>query len=297
MLDQKKEHIAESLDEIRDEYIEEAVEYRKAGNPAKIYRMAGAIAACLVVVVALSVSVRFSDITGSSPKNESAGAAGAIMEQAYDGEGEITDGACPEDTAPEATIPDTEMGTTGSEKDPGMAVPEADPGMVAPEAGGVQVGSPQDASSLMWYEPEEIFAQNIIIVRGTVESLVGVEGTALEGERGNTSYTQVTVVVEECLKGDLEKGDTCIMKVPVPLEYQNYYSDYYGALTQLSVGSEGIFMPRVGDPYYFGEGRRYLFLETMEGVSYAEEVYEIPGAEDGAVTLDQVEAYIRNMLK
>lgn len=283
MLDKKKEYIAEALDEIRDEYIEEAVSYQKPESKKRkkvpVYRMAGTIAACLAVVVVIGIGVRFSAPAGESIKNESAGAAGTAMEQVNESAGEITDGASPQDAAPEmesgATVTDLEGAVT--------------------EAGEQPAGSEGAASSLVWYDPEEIFAQDIVIVRGTVESLVQVEGTPVEGQSGAASYTQITVRVEDCLKGDLKEGETFVIKAPVVIDYQNYFSDYYGALTKLSEGSEAIFMPRVGEPYYFNEGRRYVFLETMEGVSYAEEVYEIPS--EGAVTLDDVEAYIRDLLQ
>lgn len=277
MLERKQEYIAEALNEIRDGYIEEAALKQEqsglpvevpAGKPKKmnrIYRIAGIVAACLVVVIVLGTGVRYM----SDQKDPSEAAAGA--------EGVLENDLSPAGSAPEAA------------QDAGTVIDETVEGSVPIQE--VETG----ASSLMWYTPEEIFDQNIIIVRGTVESLVQVEGTPVEGSSGGERYTQLTVLVTDCLKGDLKEGDRCIIKIPILLEYKNYYDDHYGALTQLSEGSEGIFMPRVGTPYYFDEGRRYLFLETTEGVAYAKEVYDIPC--EGSVTLNDVEAYIRDVMK
>lgn len=275
MLDKKKECIAEALDEVRDEYIDEAVNY-EAKKKRNWKYWATPVAACLVLVIALGIGVRF--MPGESDKEyAAAGSAAEVMDGGKEGATDLNnvignESSTPADSAPEAGAEDPTENVGAAQQE------------------GVSSGS-----SLMWYDPEEIFAQDIVIFRGTVESIVQVEGTPLESETGSVSYTQLTVTVTECLKGDLEAGEACVIKLPVKIDYQNYYSDYYGDLTRLSEGSEAIFMPRVGEPYYFSEGRRYLFLETMEGVSYAEEVYEIPS--EGAVTLDDVEAYIREILQ
>ncbi len=289
MLDKKKEYIAEALDEIRDEYIEEAVaaeSFRVVKNNGKhrkkmpVYRLAGTVAACLVVVVALSVGVRYSDSEKSALDSSVVGGAAENMTEG------IVDEAAPQ--AEPDLKGESDPGSEPTIMEPTCGEPSGYPVL---EEGTVETG----ASSLMWYEPEEIVAQNIVIVRGSVESLVQVEGTAKVGETENVSYTQATILVEKCLKGDLKAGDRCIIKLPFSVSYQTYYdNDYYGALAKISEGAEGIFMPRVGTPYYFGEGRRYVFLETVEGLSYAEEVYEVPA--EGAVTLDDVEAYILDLL-
>ena len=323
MLDKKQEYITEALDEIRDEYIEEAVNYKgQAGadldgvdwiingeekrdvpgedevllRKSKKYRfvkIGGSLAACLVVVVALSVAISNGGIFGATGTSSSnMGAASETAESASDtaageaqdsadqfgqADGEENDAAAPEESQiAEGTDP-------GSSPEEGEAAQES------------ELTSGNGAGSLMWYEPEEIFAQDIAIFRGTVESIVDVTSDSVDGSGAGQAYTQITVKVTSCLKGDLKEGDLCVIRLPILLSYQNYYDDYYMDLTKLSEGSEAIFMPRVGEPYYFNEGRRYLFLETMDGVSYAEEVYDIPS--EGAVTLDDVEEYIREMLQ
>lgn len=290
MLDKKQEYLAEALDEIRDEYIDEAVTY-EAKKKRNWKYWATPVAACLVLVVAIGMGVRYAPIDlgygfggaagNSAAPSDGIGQVSDEMTGSASGSADGKDSASPGDSLPEA----------GTEADLEGAIENV--GSVDPESSQQEVG--QSGSSLMWYDPEEIVAQDIAIFRGTVESIVQVEGTPLEGENGSTSWTQVTVLVTECLKGDLEEGESCVIKVPVKIDYQSYYDDYYKDLTRLNEGCEAIFMPRVGDPYYFHEGRRYLFLETMEGVSYAEEVYEIPS--EGAVTLDDVEAYLRDLLQ
>ena len=63
---------------------------------------------------------------------------------------------------------------------------------------------------------------------------------------------------------------------------------------------------RSGDDYfcyadlaelYMDEGRRFLFLDTGDGVSYASEVYDIPASSGETVTLDDVTAYLRGLLE
>ena len=81
------------------------------------------------------------------------------------------------------------------------------------------------------------------------------------------------------------------------------------------MGSEAVFMPypatadtgwRSGEDWfcyadlaelYFDEGIRFLFLDTGDGVSYASDVYDIPASSGETVTLDDVTAYLRELLE
>ena len=126
-------------------------------------------------------------------------------------------------------------------------------------------------------------------------------------------YTVASVEVSDCLRGDLAAGDTYnVLYAGAPGRMTTSIS---GDLENLDVGSEAVFMPRIatpdtgwssGDDYfcyadlaelYMDEGRRFLFLDTGDGVSYAAEVYDIPAADGETVTLDDVTAYLRGLLE
>ena len=119
--------------------------------------------------------------------------------------------------------------------------------------------------------------------------------------------------VSDCLRGDLAAGDTYnVLYAGAPGRMTTSVS---GDLENLAVGSEAVFMPYVATPetgwgsgdscfcyadlaeLYMDEGRRFLFLDTGDGVSYAAEVYDIPASSGETVTLDDVTAYLRGLLE
>ena len=149
-----------------------------------------------------------------------------------------------------------------------------------------------------------------VIFRGTVTGLryfeVTVDGSTLY-------YTVASVEVSDCLRGDLAAGDTYnVLYTGAPGRMTTSVS---GDLENLEEGSEAVFMPyaatpetgwRGGEDYfcyadlaelYMDEGRRFLFLDTGDGVSYAAEVYDIPASSGETVTLDDVTAYLRGLLE
>lgn len=177
-----------------------------------------------------------------------------------------------------------------------------------------QLDSPPPASNmgmdtsacLAWLEPEELFAMDTVIFRGTVEELRYYEVSG--GYRAY--FTVASVAVSEIYRGDLTAGEAYTIYLPVA---PGVSVSTAGDLENLEVGSEAIFMPRAatadtgitsGDSYFcyadvadfwFDEGIRFLFLETADGLSYASDVYDL-GGDGGEVTLDDAAAYIREML-
>lgn len=148
-----------------------------------------------------------------------------------------------------------------------------------------------------------------VIFRGTVTGLRYFEVTVGGLEE---TYTVASVEVSDCIRGDLAAGDT------YNVAYRGgpgVTTSISGDLENLEEGSEAVFMPRIatpdtgwssGDDYfcyadlaelYMDEGRRFLFLDTGDGVSYASEVYDIPAADGETVTLDDVTAYLRGLLE
>ena len=162
--------------------------------------------------------------------------------------------------------------------------------------------SGDSSPSLAWLEPKEIFAMDTVIFRGTVQDLryfrVKLDGATMD-------YTVASVEVTDCVRGGLEKRD--IHNILLPCAPGRSISTA-GDLEKLEKGSDAVFMPyrvtvdtgwRSGEDYfcyadlaelYFGEGIRFLFLDTGEGLSFARDVYtDIAGAE----MLDEVVDYLR----
>ena len=322
MLDKKQEYLLSSLDEIRDDYIAEAAnfsanteleydamelvvdgsgetkstavvsveELKRRKKLKKVYGTFGTIAACLVLVVSLGIyQQQNKDYGNAGGAMESAGQVnGSSQEQAIPHDGAVADGGT---VIEDGKDPAIDIGNRG---DDGVADGEM--------VGDTPTVTDPGASSLMWYDPEEIFAQNILIVRGTVEDMQVVEGTPLKGEEGHVTYTRVTLRVKNCIKGNLAQDEMIEIRVPFAIKENGNGAEiadldgYYAGLHLLEIGSEGIFMPHVSAnrAYYFGEGRRYLFVETEDGVFYADEVYEPES--NGAVSLDDIEQYIQKIM-
>lgn len=164
------------------------------------------------------------------------------------------------------------------------------------------------SSCLVWLSPEEIFAQDRAIFRGTVRELhyfmVEADGVPME-----QYYTRAFVEVTESIRGGLTVGETYSL---LWLGAKGYMStSISGALEDLDVGGEAIFMPartdrdtgwREGDScfcyadladFYLSEGMRFVFADTSEGLAFDRGTYEeLADAE----TLDEVAAYIREQI-
>ena len=163
------------------------------------------------------------------------------------------------------------------------------------------------SACLVRLPPEEIFAQDTAIFRGTVREL---QYFVTEPGYGNmeTYYTRAVVEVTDSIRGSVTEGETYSV---LWLGAKGYMStSISGPLEDLDVGGEAIFMPiptdqdtgwKEGNSYfcyadlaefYQGEGIRYVFADTAEGLTFERSTYEeIAGAE----TLDDVAAYIRKM--
>ena len=175
-----------------------------------------------------------------------------------------------------------------------------------------QKGAAEDVASsasmdLAWLTPEELLAQDTYIFRGTVEAMAYYTVDEI-GSLGGW-FTVAEVRVTDVLRGELTVGDTC--QVLLPVVRGCFSTSIAGALEDIEVGSEAIFMPRPATPEtvvseadrsfcyadvadaYFSEGIRFLFLQTEDGLRFERNVYE--DIQD-AQTLDEVAAYLRGML-
>ena len=267
-----REELFRAVGEVREDQIMDAAE--KPNKTAIRWRRYGALAACLAVVLAGAFGFRQWLHTGRDLP-------------AYESAQESADGPL----APQYSV--------------GTEIREID----GSGWGGLFNGGVSSDASLVWLDLDEILAMDTAIFRGTVTGLryfeVTVDGSTLY-------YTVASVEVSDCLRGDLAAGDT------YNVAYRGgpgVTTSISGDLENLEEGSEAVFMPyvatpdtgwRSGDDYfcyadlaelYMDEGRRFLFLETGEGVSYATEVYDIPAADGETVTLDDVTAYLRGLLE
>ena len=139
-----------------------------------------------------------------------------------------------------------------------------------------------------------------LIVRGTVKSIRNIRLTAdgVDVTRALVTITP-TVVIKGAASGDV----TLLASCPIDGTFQIEDTETACAIR---TGMEGIFMLQaygqtelwelenaalrwkdIAD-YHFGDGRRYAFLNTNQGLLYAEWAY--PSLQAG--TLDDVQAYL-----
>lgn len=266
-----REELFRAVGEVREDQIMDAAE--KPNKTAIRWRRYGALAACLAVVLAGAIGVSRLGIGG------------------------VSDQETAQESADAPAAPQYSVGTEIREID-------------GSGWGGLFNGGVSSDASLVWLDLDEILAMDTAIFRGTVTGLrcfeVTVDGSTLY-------YTVASVEVSDCVRGDLAAGDTYnVLYAGAPGRMTTSIS---GDLENLEEGSEAVFMPRIatpdtgwrsGDDYfcyadlaelYMDEGRRFLFLDTGDGVSYAAEVYDIPASSGETVTLDDVMAYLRGLLE
>lgn len=277
-----KEDLFRAVGEVREDQVTEAETMRKQGRPWKRY---AALAACFAVVLtAVFAMARL------RPAEEHGGGqadGGIVEDSSLDG----SDYSVPETAKTDA--PARPIYSVGAEI--GEFQSEGETGKTANDV--------RSSASLAWLEPEEIFARDTAVFRGTVMDLRYFEVTV---GRESRYYTAASVEVTDCVRGKLAAGD--IYCVLYPGAAGRMSTSISGDLENLKVGSDAVFMPYIaaadtgwssGKDYfcyadladlYFEEGIRFLFLDTGDGLSFERNVYaDIAGAE----TLDEVMDYLR----
>lgn len=163
---------------------------------------------------------------------------------------------------------------------------------------------------LIYLTEEEIFTRwNTAIFRGTVTEIQNIEIDM----NGESFYRAVlTVDVSKVLRGDLLPGDTARILIDTPID-TNVWVEDNDIIEQVRVGTEGVFMPVIYTedsilgangaeldlrdiaPYGLPDGVRYAFLMTRNGLVFLrDDPYERIA---GAQTLEEIEAYIAEMLE
>nr|WP_325303433.1 hypothetical protein [uncultured Oscillibacter sp.] len=305
-----REELFRAVGEVREDQIEAAEIVKKQIHP---WRRFGALAACLALVVT-AVGVSAAELgeadvwkaivwsfNPSAEVNEDPDSWKAIVRPFNPGEtdsgGETAAGGLDgsdywTDNPNRPTHPDYSAGVEIGQ-------------LSGPGSGDEMIGM---SSCLAWLSPEEIFAQDTVIFRGTVREL---HYFMVEPDAGDMEhyYTRALVEVTDSIRGGLTVGETYSL---LWLGARGYMStSISGALEDLDVGGEAIFMPirtgqdtgwREGDLYfcyadlaefYLSEGSRYVFADTADGLVFDRSTYEeIAGAE----TLDEIAAYIREQI-
>ena len=287
-----REELFRAVGEVREDQIEAAGVMKKQVRP---WRRFGALAACLALVVtaaAVPLASRGQPnwthlIYSFNPGAERGNAEGSADSGGtgnLDGSDYWTDGPN------RPTHPDYSTGVEIGE----LSGPGNNPGMM-----GI-------SSCMAWLSPEEIFAQDTVIFRGTVRE-VQYYSVQLEFLQDIPAYyTRAIVEVTDSFRGGLREGETYSL---LWLGARGYMTtSLTGPLEDLDVGGEAIFMPiwtgrdtgwKEGSSYfcyadlaelYLGEGQRYVFADTAEGLALDRTVY--PALAE-AETLDEAAAYIR----
>lgn len=292
-----KEELFRAVGEVREDQITEAEELKKE---SRLWRRYGALAACLAVVLAgvfalerlegarkwaaLQENFQTADAAESAPAG--GGDAGGLDGTDYE----------PGGTARPAShySVNVEIGELSGGEQDNVAMDR--------EKNRTEVGS---ASCVAWLSPEEIFARDSAIFRGTVRAL---RYYVVEGGGWETEYTAASVEVTDRIRGDVLPGE---IRTVLYMGGPHMSTSISGPLEKLEEGSDAVFMPipataetgveRGGSwfcyadlaDFYLSEGLRFVFLDTGEGLDFERGVYEdIADAE----TLDEVTDYIRRML-
>lgn len=168
----------------------------------------------------------------------------------------------------------------------------------------------QSNNSLVWLSEEEIFNEyNTFIFQGEV---IDIKNIKIEMGKNNENYRAIaSIKITENYRGNESVGDIAEVLLPCPIDTDEWVEDT-DVISAIRVGTVGIFMPLKYDDktsiwiengailyktdiceYVFLDGERYAFLQTENGLSYAEWAFEsIPENP----TLEDIKAYILKMI-
>lgn len=302
-----REELFRAVGEVREDQIEAAEAVKKQAHP---WRRFGALAACLalIVTVAAASAVRetwqwkaiVKSFNPAAEAGEDPDSWKAVNQPFNPGEADFGGGAA---GGLDGSDYWTDAPTRPSHPDYSTGVEIGQ--LSGPGTGETMVGM---SACLAWLSPEEIFDRDTVIFRGTVRELhyfmVEADGVPME-----QYYTRAIVEVTDSIRGNVTAGETYSL---LWLGAKGYMAtSIAGALEDLDVGGEAIFMPawtdrdtgwREGDSYfcyadladfYLSEGMRFVFADTAGGLDFERSAYpEISEVE----SLDEVAAYIREQI-
>lgn len=305
-----REELFRAVGEVREDQIEAAEAVKKQIHP---WRRFGALAACLALVVtAVGVSAAelgeadvwkaiVRSFNPSAEVDEDPDSWKTIVQPFNPGEADSGGGAAAGNLDGSDYWTDNPNRPDHPDYSTGVEIGQ----LSGPGNGDTMAGM---SACLVSLPPEEIFAQDTAIFRGTVREL---HYFFVKPDSGSMDlyYTRAIVEVTDPIRGDLTAGERYSL---LWLGASGYMStSISGALENLDVGSEAIFMPtrtdrdtawREGDScfcyadladFYLSEGTRFVFADTADGLTFDRGTYEeIAEAE----SLDEVAAYIREQI-
>lgn len=146
-----------------------------------------------------------------------------------------------------------------------------------------------------------------LIVKGTVQT---VQKISLLNGMDSREYSLVTIHVEKVYKGEEKRSEITIL-MPCEMDAKEE-GEHTSFVSQIRIGMTGIFLPVSYDGSYYKEdcdgsriylkdlaeyglmdGKRFVFLQSDDGMLYEKQVYKELGAE---ASLEEVEDYISNQL-
>ena len=302
-----REELFRAVGEVREDQIEAAEVVKKQVHP---WRRFGALAACLALIVTVAAASGVSEtwkwtaivksFNPGAEVGEDPDSWKAIVRPFNPGEADSGGGAAGgldgsdywADGPARPSHPDYSAGVEIGE-------------LSGPGNGDTMVGM---SSCLAWLSPEEIFAQDTAIFRGTVRDL---HYFSMRPDSGGMElyYTRAIVEVTDSIRGGPTEGETYSV---LWLGAKGYMStSISGALENLDEGGEAVFMPirtdrdtgwKEGNSYfcyadladfYLSEGMRYVFADTADGLDFDRDTYEEIA---DAKTLDEITAYIREQI-
>lgn len=176
----------------------------------------------------------------------------------------------------------------------------------------VRYGSPifstSTSTDLAYLTEEELFTEfDTAIFWGTVTQ---IDNIVLDFNGSQNYRALAQIQVEKSYRGPWQAGDTVTVLLPGPV-IDGVWVEDTEVISQLAVGTRGIFMPMVYDETSVREengatlalrdiadgglpdGERYAFLETADGLVFYRWAY--PSIQD-ADSLEDIEAYILEMI-
>ncbi len=294
-----REDLFRAVGEVREDQIEAAETVKKR---PRSWRSLGALAACLALVVAAAVPWMGEQLKWRAVEQ---GFRPGVIEKVESGGADAGGGGASAGGSGDIDGSDYWTDDPARPPHPGWSVGVEIGQLSGPGNGETMVGM---SSCLAWMSPEEIFAQDTAIFRGTVRE---VHYFLVEPDSGGMEryYTRAVVEVTDSIRGGLAEGEAASL---LWLGARGYMAtSISGVLDSLDVGDEAVFMPiptsrdtvweegndsfcyaDVAD-FYLSEGQRYVFADTAEGLAFDRGVYEEMADVE---TLDGVAAYIRAFL-
>lgn len=161
---------------------------------------------------------------------------------------------------------------------------------------------------LVYFSQEEMFGrEDVYLFRGTVEK---IQNLRLEFN-GEQVWQAVAEIRVNRNYGEQIPPEVVTVLLPCPIGETGIWVEDTQVVTQLREGMEGIFLPMIYDETSYweqngatlmlrdvaqcglGDGARWMFLDTDQGLVYSDWAY--PGAA-GAADLDDIEGYVLEML-